>query len=438
MEKVTEQIPPDREESELDIETQELQVEELDFWTLSFLKEHIDMPERIDLDPSNELAKIKRAIDESPKEGQSNQRMLLMGDFKRRLKKLRENMATAQLELEHFIRENPEISADELFTTVREIAARNNVSNQANYFFTAADAYLLAHFNIIDTIEHYKISYSDKWQNQLFEDLFGQPPRGPIEIEVMPMNVYIKITSIEDYVVANGVPDNVARNSGGASLQKEFPKVKLLSYKVLIENMSLSSPRYSKEVVKPHEEEHSIHNNIYPRSAFIKGESNWLKDIDHNQEIEPSLFYEVANKSITNILLADWFFEAKTEILAYMKTGKALNDIKLTLTDPDGLYNYFIDSAEIHTNWFFNHLERAGIKVKVKDNDHLGADAAKMLYKYLLEEAWHKRYLPKLEKIFQALEKILSQYGSDKYPEIMRLLAQEPLNKWPRLAKILS
>lgn len=438
MEKLPEQIPPDQEESELDIETQELQVEDLDFWTLSFLKEHIDMPERIDLDPSDELAKIKMAIAESPKEAQSNQRILLMADFKRRLKILRENMVQAQLELEHFIKQNTEISEVELYKTVEEIVTRNNVSAQANYFFGAADAYLLAHTNIMDTVEHYKTRYSDTWQNKLFEDLFGQPPRGLIEIEIMPINIYIKIDNIEDYITANGVSDYVARNSGGASLQREFPKVKPLSNKVLIENASLSSSRYSEEIIKPHEEEHSIHQNIYPRSAFIKGESNWLKNIGYNQEIGPSLFYEVANKSITNILLADWFYGAKTEILAYMKNGESINNIQWLLTDPDGLYNYFMDTAEIHTSWFLDHLERAGVKVQGKNNNHLREEAIKIMYQNLLEEAWHKRYLPILEKAFEALKIILNHYGSKKYPEIMRLLAQEPISKWPRLAKILS
>lgn len=66
MEKLNEQIPPDQEESELDIETQELQVEDLDFWTLSFLREHIDMPERVDFNPEEELEKIKKVVAESP------------------------------------------------------------------------------------------------------------------------------------------------------------------------------------------------------------------------------------------------------------------------------------------------------------------------------------------------------------------------------------
>lgn len=78
------------------------------------------------------------------------------------------------------------------------------------------------------------------------------------------------------------------------------------------------------------------------------------------------------------------------------------------------------------------------IKVLRADNDYLTEEEIKNLYSSSLEKAWHGKYLPMIEKVFQTLEKILSYYGPDKYPEIMRLLAQEPINKWPRLAKILS
>lgn len=437
MEKLTEQIPPDQEENELDIETQEPQVEDLDFWTLSFLREHMDMPERIDFNPDEELEKIKKAVAESPEKERSNQRFFLMKSFKRRLKLLRENMAKAQLELEKFIRENSTIDIKKLRQTAEEISSRNNVSTQNQYFQMAVDSYFIAHTNIIDTVENYKILYSADWQAKLFEDLFDQPPRGPIEIEVMPINVYIKIGDIEDYVVANGRPENIARNSGGASLQREFPKVKTLSAKVLIENTSMTNHEDSETKIKPHEEEHSIHKNIYPRSAFIKGEQNWLKDIKPNQKIELPLFNTIIHGSITNILSEDWLWGAKTEILAYMKEGKTINYMRQLLTDPYDLYNY-LDDSEHHKDWFFEHLKKYGIKVLGSDNHYLTEEEIRIIYSNSLAEAWGKKYLPMLEKSFQALEKILSYYGPDKYPEIMRLLAQEPISKWPRLTKILS
>ena len=438
MEKITEKIPSNQEEIELDLENQELQVEDLDFWTLSFLKEHIDMPEKIDFDPSEELEKIRKAVAESPKEGQSNQRLLLTAGFKRRLKLLRENMAQAQLELEHFIRENPQASQDELFETVEEIANTNSVSAQVHHLLRAVDSYLLDHANITATVDNYKARHLDNWQSQLFEDLFGQPPRGQIEIETMPINLYIKINNIEDYVIAGGGPENFGRISGGASLQKEFPKVRSLSAKVLIENTSMVSPSDSEIRVKPHEEEHSIHKNIYPRSAFIKGERNWLREVETNSKIGLPLFNKIIHESITNILLANWLYGAKTEILAYMKNNKNIADIKQLLTDPHGLYNYYSDDKEICLNWFFDHLKKLKIKILNSNGQQLSEEEVRIMYSNALEDAWHKRYLPMLEKTFRALEQILNNYGPDKYPEIMRLLSQEPISKWPRLAKILS
>lgn len=438
MEKLIEQITSDQEKNELEIETQELQVEDLDFWTLSFLREHVDMPERVDLNPEEELAKIKKAVAESPEDAQSNQRTFLMKSFKNRLKILRENMAKAQLELEHFIRENPLAHKKELLQIAEEIAHRNNISAQAGYLQEAVLRYFKAHTDIIETVEIYKTRHPETWQTQLFEDLFAQPPRGPVEIEVMPMNIYIKIANIEDYVVANGGSENVARNSGGASLNREFPKVKTLSAKVLIENTNLNNPVYSKDVVKPHEEEHSIHKNIYPRSAFIKGEQDWLKDMGRNREIGLPLFNTIIHQSITNILLGNWLWGAKTEILAYMKNDRNIDYIKRLLTDPDGLYHFLDSYREYYQSWFLGHLEKAGIKVLGPNNHHLTEEEIRIMYSNSLEEAWHKRYLPMLEKSFKAIKIMLKHYGPDKYPEIMRLLAQEPINKWPRLAKILS
>lgn len=439
MEKLVEQIPPEQEEAELDTEASELQVEDLDFWTLSFLKEHIDMPERIDFNPDKELEAIKKAVAESPEEEQSNQRVLLMRNFKRRLKVLRENMAKAQLEVEGFIRKNPKADKKELLRIVEDIANRNNVSAQVSYLQEAVRLYFQAHTNIIDTVQIYKTRYPDTWQAELFKDLFGQPPCGQIEIEEMPMHIYIKIGDIKDYVVAFGESENIARNSGGGSLVgKKFPKVEALSYKVLIENESFSSLEYAEKVTKPHEEEHAIHKNIYPRSAFIKGEQGWLRGLGYNKEVELSLFNTAISKSITNIFLSNWLYIAKTEILAYMKNGQTIGAIKQLLTDPHGLYNFLDNARERYQNWFLDHLKIAGTRVRGPNNRHLTVEEIRIMYSDALEEAWHKRYLPILEKTFQAIGKILDHYGQDKYPEIMRLLAQEPLNKWPRLAKILS
>lgn len=438
MEKITEQIPPDQEESELDIETQELQVEDLDFWTLSFLREHIDMSERIDFNPEEELEKIKKAVAESPENEQSNQRFFLMRSFKRRLKLLRENMAQAQLELENFIRINPKADKNELLLTVEEIVNRNNVSAQTSYLREAALQYFQAHTSINDTVETYKTCYLDTWQTKLFEDLFGQPPKSQIEIETMPMNLYIKIRNIEDYVLAFGSSNNIARNSGGGSLNREFPKVKKLSAKVLIENTSIVSPEHAERRIKPHEEEHSIHKNIYPRSAFVKGEQDWLKDIKPNQEIELPLFNTIMHGSITNLLLEDWLWGTKTEILAYMKNDIRIDALEQLLTDPHGLYHYLDNHREYYQNWFSGHLKRNGITVLGFNNYHLTEKEIKIMYSDSLTEAWEKRYLQMLEKTFRALQLLFKYYGPDKYPEIMRLLAQEPITKWPRLAKILS
>ncbi|MBI2064967.1 MAG: hypothetical protein HYT62_02865 [Candidatus Yanofskybacteria bacterium] len=439
MGKLTEQIPTEPQERELDIDTQESGIENLDFWMLQFLKEHIDMPEDVDFAPEAELETIKKAVAELPEEEQSIQRRLLMDDFRKRLKTFRKNMAQAQVDLEKALRENPDAELDELESMATKIVSKNSVLSQARYFNQAVESYFQAHKDIVSTVEDYRARYPNDWETKLFIDLFGQPPHDKIEIEIMPINMYIKTHNLGDYAAVMGGSEERARMSVGVALNQKFPRVVQLSgNKVLVENTSLRpSHTYSEETIKPHEEEHSIHKNIYPRSVFVKSERNWLKGLMIGQEIGPVLFDKVIRDSITTILLTRWLYGAKTEILAYMKQGKEIDGIKNLLTESPGLYSY-IDEKETDQNWFLNNLTRTRIKIQDSAGHNLTNEEIKSAYADALNNAWHKRYLPMLEKIFQCLKTMLSKYSPDKYPEIMRLLAQEPINRWPRLAKILS
>ncbi|OGN09281.1 MAG: hypothetical protein A3C61_02835 [Candidatus Yanofskybacteria bacterium RIFCSPHIGHO2_02_FULL_39_10] len=328
---------------------------------------------------------------------------------------------------------------------VTKIITENGVSSQVEYFDQAVVSYFYAHEDIASTIRTYKTRYPNNWEVGLFTDLFGQAPKGKIEIEEMPLSVYVKIQNIEDYVFAhigdskNESLVNTTRHSGGAALiAREFKKVPKLSKKVVIENTSMVTEEYSKESIKPHEEEHMIHKNMYPRSSFIRWERKWPIKLGKNQEIQFSVFKTIIDDSIHNILVQDWEYSTKTEILAYMKDYSDIDYIKNCLTNPNGLYNYLVDRRDYYLNWFLDHIKKSGSNISSPNHRSLTEDEIKQIYSEALDEAWYKKFLPILERTLNTVKKMFEQYGQDKYPEIMRLLAQEPIDKWPRLARILS
>lgn len=439
MEKLEQKTPENQ------AETEKFPVEEdLDFWTLSFIREHIEMPEIIDFDPDKELDKIKREITKTPKEEQSTKRSLLIAGFKRRLKILRENMTQAQLDLEKIIKSNPDISKEDLLSKVQEIAVKNNVAQLNSYLEVAAQEYLKAHSEILSIINRLSKEHGNNWQDALFRELFGEYPKGEVKIDVMPMNLYFKIGNLEDYALAHGSAPEVARKSGGAQLGRPFPNIPELLNKVLIENSSslVGPSKKSSNQVKIHEEEHSIHRQLYPPNTFIKISASIDKDLQIEKGADlDTLFFNKCLNRYAHVIALRFQEKAKSEILANLKEMEPIFWIVKIMSDPEELYNYLRDSSDYYTDYFVDHLTKGRQhRVKKQDGTYMTREEIKTAVAEELKKAWEKEYLPILNNALESLQNLFENYkhNPDKYPEITRLLAQEPLKKWPRLVKILT
>ncbi len=288
---------------------------------------------------------------------------------------------------------------------------------------------------------------------RLFSNLFGKEPKGKIAVDILPVDIYIHIHDIEDYVYALTERENdqseqekIGRTSGGAKLERDFPGAPYLKGKVLIENSTHVStyPEGTKlartKEIKIHEEEHTIHD-FYPSSTFIKRERSLYKIFGLTDEVNLEQFKDGLNK-YAHLFVLEFEKFAKDEILAYLKMGESTPFTRKVLLDDTGLYNYLEDhgSGKVFLDNILGHIDRQNLKIKKQDNAYLSRDELKILILDTIKRAWSGQYKDAINKALDSVEQLIHKYGynPETRAKILRLLSQEPLNKWPRLARILS
>lgn len=437
-------------EVSLEEEPQNEQIENLDAYTLSFIKSgHIDIPDMANFDPKGELKEIKKAVNEHPKEGQSAERMRLMDEYKKKLKIFRENMAKAQAAMEGIIIENQGMHHQELIQEVDEILDHYNLQSQADAFFEALKNYLDAHTVVEKVVSYYQKNVGKNWQNVLFAKLFGKFPNGKVEVEVLPMSLFFKIHDELDYALAyhQHEPDadelKDSNSSLGAALHRTLP-IKWLTGKVIIGNngqRALDKESEEKNL-KIHEEEHIIHSNLFPTSAMVREERESDLLTSYEGEVNDYESFIRKIKNFSRGYARDWEEYAKKEVLSYLKEGDIiLKKIAEELLNPEYLYNYikFWESDTSFINIIVGHLKRLSITVKGKDGAILEEKEIKKIALKVINEAWGL-YKKNLTRALEAAESLQKQYEDDPEGGIkfLRLISQEPLAKWHRLKKIMS
>ena len=115
--------------------------------------------------------------------------------------------------------------------------------------------------------------------------------------------------------------------------------------------------------------------------------------------------------------------------------------IRFLLTNENGLYNYFRDDnvETLFKNEVTGRIKLQNLRIE-KDGLTLGETELEQACSDVITDAWNKDYKNTLGLALNAVETLLQKYGNN--PEdrlkVIRLLAQEPLDKWPRLVRILS
>lgn len=432
-------------EKELGLELEKkAETENLELRALAFLKGgHIDIPELGQFDPNAEIAEIRKAIKESPANSQSAERLLMMEDFKRKLKIFRENLAKAQLDFENLLRNNLDKDSSWLEQEMLHILQKYSVQSQEEVFFLAENRFYNVHRYCKETAAEYQEKFGENWENELFKKLFGRWPLGAIKIETMPVNLYFRIFNRRDYILANqGEEENAQNNflglqSTGASLNREMPLAQL-NNTILLENSSLNLSSAEHNAIVVHEEEHAIHK-FYPSLAMIKYESGLVGSAFLEGEVSFDQFYKAMERR-TRLLSLIWEKSAKSEVLAFLK------DRRLTLEEAEEnilwseLYHYLDINGQIEH--VFRSIAEHGVMIKTKDeNGYLDQQEVEEEITKALKNGWNM-YQLRINKAVLAADELIKEYikqdGEEKgLMRALRLLSQEPLNKWWRLAKLM-
>lgn len=425
------ELPEKHSEAKLSIEKEDVEnLEGLDFYTLSFLRgRHIDIPDLADFDPVWELAEIRKIVRRTGAEDSSAQRMLLVDDFRGKMKILRLNLSRGQVELENFLRADPQVKKEEAADKLGEIIKHFHLQSYAASFYLVLDRFFKDAALINKFVDDYKTWFPDKWPEELFAKVFGQHPRGRVTVDVLPTSIYFEIWNNDDYTLAHG--GEKANVSGGAS-KHDLPHCPELNGKVLIENSNVSDESYRRDI-RIHEEEHSIHN-FFPTSTtvsreqkawagFKNGETRYADWLDLLEQLAPPYS-------------KDWEQYSRGEILAYLKEGcniRAIEEMLLS-ENQDSLYFYPKDwgDEEGFVDYVHEHLKRYlwNVKFKNEDGQDLTQEEAKTSAREVLNQNWQNHR----QKISRGLKIAASLLGKYSLDEVLRILSQEPLYKWPRLA----
>ncbi|MDP3731080.1 MAG: hypothetical protein Q8R34_01125 [bacterium] len=422
-------------ENSLEFET-EGQTENMGLRTIGFLKGgHIDIPDLGKFNPQQEIDRFR----------QSEKGYLDLPDFKSKLRTFRENLSKAQWDFEKLLKENQEKDLDWLYEEMLRILRRHSVQSQEPQFTNALDKFMEIRRNIKTVVVDYKKRFGENWEVELFGSLWGRPPRGKVEVEIMPINLYFHIYNRQDYVLANQGAEENSQNvifglqSAGASLTYAMP-LPLLNDLILIENSSFGLTPSEKEAIPIHEEEHAIHK-LYPSKTMVKYEESLVASTQLGGEVGLEQFSKISQRHAKRQSLY-WEKGAKSEVLAYLKDKRlSLKNIENTLVSSD-LYNYFAVELEDQVNRFTEHFKRYGVAVKSETGDgQLSEQEMIESFVEALEKSWefYKLRIGKAVSAAEALlEEYVNRYGEEEgRAKILRILSQEPLNKWHRLSKLM-
>jgi len=122
------------------------------------------------------------------------QRLNRLEKYKEELIKQKEGIAEIQTDLENQIRENPDLSQEELMKTVLAKAPKYKLSeNQLALFQETLNKYVERHRAVRETRKKYP---HDK---ELFRACFGKKPEGFVEVIEQPANLHFRCDNLADY-----------------------------------------------------------------------------------------------------------------------------------------------------------------------------------------------------------------------------------------------
>jgi hypothetical protein len=373
--------------------------------------------EKEEFAPKEALQKIK----ESPKE----ERRERLADFKERLALQKESLAKIQETMIVKIKENPDMSLEELKAIARDFAQKNDINTeQLNRTNEVLDRYVARHKLIKETREKYP---DDR---ELFKALYGKYPDGKIEIVLDPLILTIRCHDVKDFAFigyAGWMRDDFKLTEkhlayveviGGSS---HMPcKIPELQHSIVIENIEKTSEE-SLKIARVHEEQHVIHE-LFERKP-IEGASVAL------EEMKERLSMAKTEKEVEKLFIngfrserrkKEW--DTKTELLAYFKTSSGPEVVSRVLKlkkEHGGIYDYFAKYTDpkfvekmmgAYEEKYRIPIEK-GLKQVFETEYHQLIDGAINAFRYLLKDSKYSR------------------------EQAIAILMQEPLDRWAKVTE---
>lgn len=284
-----------------------------------------------------------REIHKAPKE----KRPILLKNFKEKLAYQKEGLALIQEKLIEKIRQNPDISFDELSSKLDEWGETCGVNwFQKELFKSVLEKYIEKH----QEVRRWRREYPD--DAMLYGILFGRMPKGPVEVVEGPMTLFFRVHNLEDYArvhsqsfLRNTEPTaeeiQEADKTGGCFIVSSlFPA---LQGTITVEKAEGRPIDANSQNTYLHEEQHAIKNLFNTVARDLSG---------LEEKIIEAVSPEEREQLIARYLRMDREYQenlAKGEILSFFRTGTSAEEIFDELAkskENGGIYDYSANSIK--------------------------------------------------------------------------------------------
>ncbi len=374
-------------------------------------------------DPVVELQNIKKLS--------KDERLKVFQEYKEKLIEQKENLAKTQEALTALVRFNPDRPLEELIEKAQQLGDKFGFSEeQMETIKSNLRQYSKRHSLVKELRQKFPKD------NELFKALFGREPKGRIEVIAGPITLYFRCHDINDYAylyiygfLRKEEPTieqiNLVQKTGGAKLTfvigiKDEIKQQLASTDLIgIENASIRHEFTDKQKgILAHEEQHAINSLLFP------SEYNTYYVYLDLLEAKTKTEKELALKRYFRFLRETYDTRAKSEIVAYFKEGRPVDHVYDSLIRPiedDGFYDYFPKNQQ-------KELVEQIFKGSVEQTPEL-----KQMINDMVQEIFAREYHQTIKSGLNAFASLRDMGYS--LEQTIALFQQEPLTKWPKLAK---
>ena len=372
----------------------------------------------------------------------SQDRRAALETYKEKLAYQKEGLAEMQQDLTKAIYENSNIKRAELFEIVDEYAEKYGfIPEQLEAIEYALDKYKEKRREVSKFLREYPDA------KECFKELFGAGPKGEVEIIEGPITIYFRCHDPDDFAriynqrIFSKKGDNYeltakerakADLSGGVSILSS--RIKELEGTIIAENARGREFDKGSRSIYAHEEQHAI-KNLLVREEQDRGFMRALEEAgDTSKEKKAAL--EVSFKSYLEERRRVCEDYAKDEILAFLKGGhRSINSIIEILErnrEAGGLYDYFGEDEELVLGKDVREFSEY-VSYDKEETRKIAKEAVERVY----NKGDFNQTVRKGITAFVDLYRMYDGKKKDSYfkERIIALLINEPLHKWPIVAR---